>query len=70
MVVHPGAGNYENTLVNALLFKYKKNLSDLNGSLRPGIVHIRIDKDTSGLLVIAKNNLAHANLESNLVIIR
>ena len=61
MVVHPGAGNYENTLVNALLFKYKKNLSDLNGSLRPGIVH-RIDKDTSGLLVIAKNNLAHANL--------
>ena len=61
MVVHPGAGNYENTLVNALLFKYKKNLSDLNGTLRPGIVH-RIDKDTSGLLVIAKNNLAHANL--------
>ena len=61
MVVHPGAGNYENTLVNALLFKYKKNLSDLNGALRPGIVH-RIDKDTSGLLVIAKNNLAHANL--------
>ena len=41
--------------------KYKKNLSDLNGALRPGIVH-RIDKDTSGLLVIAKNNLAHANL--------
>ncbi len=61
MVVHPGAGNYENTLVNALLFKYKKNLSDLNGVLRPGIVH-RIDKDTSGLLVIAKNNFAHANL--------
>ena len=61
MVVHPGAGNYENTLVNALLFKYKKNLSDINGNLRPGIVH-RIDKDTSGLLVIAKNNLAHANL--------
>ena len=61
MVVHPGAGNYENTLVNALLFKYKKNLSDLNGALRPGIVH-RIDKNTSGLLVVAKNNLAHANL--------
>jgi 23S rRNA pseudouridine1911/1915/1917 synthase len=61
MVVHPGAGNYENTLVNALLFKYKKNLSDINGNLRPGIVH-RIDKDTSGLLVIAKNNLAHAHL--------
>ena len=61
MVVHPGAGNFRNTLVNALLFKYKKNLSDINGALRPGIVH-RIDKDTSGLLVIAKNNLAHANL--------
>jgi 23S rRNA pseudouridine1911/1915/1917 synthase len=61
MVVHPGAGNYENTLVNALLFKYKKNLSDVNGTLRPGIVH-RIDKETSGLLVVAKNNLAHANL--------
>jgi 23S rRNA pseudouridine1911/1915/1917 synthase len=61
MVVHPGAGNYENTLVNALLFKYKKNLSDINGSMRPGIVH-RIDKETSGLLVIAKNNISHANL--------
>jgi 23S rRNA pseudouridine1911/1915/1917 synthase len=61
MVVHPGANNYENTLVNALLYKYKKNLSNLNGTLRPGIVH-RIDKETSGLLVIAKNNLAHANL--------
>ena len=63
MVVHPGAGNYENTLVNALLYKYKKNLSDINGSLRPGIVH-RIDKETSGLLVVAKNNFAHANLGS------
>ena len=61
MVVHPGAGNYKNTLVNALLYKYKKNLSNINGVLRPGIVH-RIDKNTSGLLVIAKNNLAHANL--------
>ena len=61
MVVHPGAGNYENTLVNALLFKYKKNLSDINGSMRPGIVH-RIDKETSGLLVIAKNNISHASL--------
>jgi len=61
MVVHPGAGNYENTLVNALLYKYKKNLSDINGTLRPGIVH-RIDKETSGLLVIAKNNFAHAKL--------
>ena len=61
MVVHPGAGNNENTLVNALLFKYRKNLSNVNGALRPGIVH-RIDKETSGLLVVAKNNLAHSNL--------
>ena len=61
MVVHPGAGNNEDTLVNALLFKYKKNLSNINGTLRPGIVH-RIDKETSGLLVVAKNNLAHSNL--------
>ena len=61
MVVHPGAGNYENTLVNALLFKYKNKLSDINGALRPGIVH-RIDKETSGLLVVAKNNSSHSNL--------
>jgi 23S rRNA pseudouridine1911/1915/1917 synthase len=61
MVVHPGAGNYKKTLVNALLYKYKNNLSDMNGAQRPGIVH-RIDKETSGLLVIAKNNLAHASL--------
>ena len=61
MVVHPGAGNYKNTLVNALIYKYKKNLSDVNGTTRPGIVH-RIDKETSGLLVVAKNNLAHSNL--------
>jgi 23S rRNA pseudouridine1911/1915/1917 synthase len=61
MVVHPGAGNNKDTLVNALLFKYKKNLSNINGALRPGIVH-RIDKETSGLLVVAKNNLAHSNL--------
>ena len=61
MVVHPGAGNYENTLANALVYKYKNKLSDINGELRPGIVH-RIDKETSGLLVIAKNNLSHSNL--------
>ena len=61
MVVHPGAGNKCRTLVNALIFKYKNELSDLNGSLRPGIVH-RIDKETSGVLVIAKNNISHANL--------
>ncbi len=61
MVVHPGSGNYENTLANALAYKYKNNLSDINGKLRPGIVH-RIDKETSGLLVIAKNNSTHSNL--------
>ena len=61
MVVHPGAGNYENTLANALVHKYKNKLSNVNGEFRPGIVH-RIDKDTSGLLVIAKNNLAHSQL--------
>ncbi len=61
MVVHPGAGNNNNTLVNVLVGNYKKKLSNLSGSTRPGIVH-RIDKDTSGLLVIAKNNFTHANL--------
>mgnify|MGYP001196269929 CR=1 FL=1 len=61
MVVHPGAGNYDNTLANALFYKYKNKLSNINGNLRPGVVH-RIDKETSGLLVIAKNNLAHTNL--------
>jgi len=61
MVVHPGAGNHKNTLVNALIYKYKKKLSDINGSTRPGIVH-RIDKETSGLLVVAKNNIAHSDL--------
>ena len=61
MVVHPGAGNYKDTLVNALIYKYKNNLSDVNGITRPGIVH-RIDKETSGLLVVAKNNKAHSDL--------
>ena len=61
MVVHPGAGNYNNTLANALIYKYKNKLSSINGELRPGIVH-RIDKETSGLLVVAKNNIAHAKL--------
>ena len=61
MVVHPGAGNYEDTLVNGLMYKYQTNLSNINGNLRPGIVH-RIDKNTTGLLVVAKNNLSHANL--------
>ena len=61
MVVHPGAGNYKKTLVNALIYKYQNELSNINGNLRPGIVH-RIDKDTSGLLVVAKNNISHSNL--------
>ena len=61
MVVHPGSGNFKDTLANALTYKYKNKLSNINGNLRPGIVH-RIDKETSGLLVIAKNNSAHARL--------
>ena len=61
VVVHPGAGNYEETIVNGLLFKYKNNLSSVGGKLRPGIVH-RIDKDTSGVIVVAKNDIAHINL--------
>ena len=61
LVVHPGAGNYENTLANALIYKYENDLSNINGDLRPGIVH-RIDKDTSGLLVVAKNNFSHNKL--------
>ena len=61
VVVHPGAGNYEKTIVNGLIFKYKNNLSSVGGKLRPGIVH-RIDKDTSGVIVVAKNDVAHINL--------
>jgi 23S rRNA pseudouridine1911/1915/1917 synthase len=64
MVVHPAAGNYKNTLVNALLF-HCKDLSGINGVLRPGIVH-RLDKNTSGLLVVAKNDFAHNNLAGQL----
>ena len=60
--MHPGAGNKDKTLVNALI-NYKKQLSNINGELRPGIVH-RIDKDTSGLVVIAKNNFTHENLSN------
>ena len=61
MVVHPAAGNYDGTLVNALLYHCGESLSGINGVLRPGIVH-RIDKDTSGLLIVAKNDFAHAHL--------
>lgn len=60
MVVHPAHGNWDNTLVNALLY-HVKDLSGINGELRPGIVH-RLDKDTSGLLVVAKNDQAHRHL--------
>ncbi len=61
MVVHPAAGNYEGTLVNALLYHCGDSLSGINGVLRPGIVH-RIDKNTSGLLVVAKNDISHKKL--------
>ncbi|MBR1553825.1 MAG: RluA family pseudouridine synthase [Oscillospiraceae bacterium] len=61
MVVHPAAGNYDETLVNALLFHCKDSLSGINGVIRPGIVH-RIDKNTSGLLIVAKNDMAHQGL--------
>ena len=65
MVVHPAAGNPDGTLVNALLYHCKGELSDINGIIRPGIVH-RIDKDTTGLLCVAKNNAAHLALTSQL----
>ena len=61
MVVHPAAGNYDGTLVNALLYHCKDSLSGINGVMRPGIVH-RIDKDTSGLLIVAKNDFSHTHL--------
>ncbi len=65
LVVHPAAGHQEDTLVNGLLFSHADRLSGINGELRPGIVH-RIDKDTSGLLAVAKNDLAHTVLASQL----
>ena len=65
MVVHPGAGNFENTLVNALLHKFSGRLSSINGVIRPGIVH-RLDKDTSGLLIVAKTDEAHIKLSEAL----
>ncbi|WP_130806818.1 RluA family pseudouridine synthase [Senegalia massiliensis] len=64
MVVHPAPGNYNSTLVNALLY-HLDTLSNINGNIRPGIVH-RIDKDTTGLLMIAKTNLAHLSLAEQL----
>lgn len=61
MVVHPGNGNYSGTLVNALMYHSNDNLSSVNGNVRPGIVH-RIDADTSGLLLVAKNDMVHNDL--------
>ncbi len=63
IIMHPGAGNHDKTVVNALLHHCKNNLSSIGDELRPGIVH-RIDKDTSGLVVIAKNNTSHENLSN------
>ncbi|MDQ2087222.1 RluA family pseudouridine synthase [Herbivorax sp. ANBcel31] len=65
MVVHPAAGNYSGTLVNALMAHCGDDLSDINGVIRPGIVH-RIDKETSGVLVVAKNNKSHEMLSEKL----
>ncbi len=65
MVVHPSAGHYEGTLVNALLYHLQGRLSGINGVLRPGIVH-RIDKDTSGLLIICKNDNSHEYISAQL----
>ncbi|MBR1693229.1 MAG: RluA family pseudouridine synthase [Lachnospiraceae bacterium] len=65
MVVHPAAGHYTDTLVNALMFHCKKQLSGINGILRPGIVH-RIDKDTTGALIVCKNDAAHQNISAQL----
>ncbi len=65
MVVHPAAGNPDGTLVNALMYHTKGNLSAINGVIRPGIVH-RIDKDTSGILVVAKNDKAHLSLSEQI----
>lgn len=65
MVVHPAAGHYGGTLVNALMFHCGESLSGINGEIRPGIVH-RIDKDTSGLLIVAKNDFAHIGLSEQI----
>ena len=65
MVVHPANGNYEGTLVNAIMAMCKDSLSGIGGEIRPGIVH-RLDKDTSGLLIIAKNDKAHINMSEQI----
>jgi 23S rRNA pseudouridine1911/1915/1917 synthase len=65
LVVHPGAGNKNNTMANSLIAHYQDNLSQMGDSTRPGIVH-RLDKDTSGLIIVAKNNQAHEHLSQQL----
>ena len=65
LTTHPGAGNYDHTLVNALIYYLGSNLSSIGGVERPGIVH-RLDKDTSGLMIVAKNNFAHQHLSQQL----
>lgn len=65
MVVHPAAGHYTGTLVNALMFHCKEDLSGINGVLRPGIVH-RIDMDTTGVIIACKNDLAHNSIAAQL----
>jgi len=65
LVVHPGNGNPDGTLVNAIMARCKDSLSGIGGEIRPGIVH-RIDKDTSGLLIIAKNDIAHVNVSEQI----
>lgn len=65
LVVHPGNGNPDGTLVNAIMAKCKESLSGIGGEIRPGIVH-RIDKDTSGLLIVAKNDKAHINISEQI----
>lgn len=65
LTVHPGAGNQSDTLVNALLFTHKNDLSSISGEFRPGIVH-RLDKDTSGLMLVAKNDFTHQKLSDDL----
>ncbi|MCC2646854.1 MAG: Ribosomal large subunit pseudouridine synthase RluD subfamily protein [Rickettsiaceae bacterium] len=65
LTVHPGAGNYNDTLANALIYHFGQDLSDIGGTERPGIVH-RLDKDTSGLMIVAKNNITHAALSEQI----
>ena len=65
MVVHPANGNYTGTLVNALLYRCKDSLSGIGGQIRPGIVH-RLDKETSGVIIVAKNDKAHLNLSEQI----